>query len=214
MRFTKRGFFLTLEGGEGSGKSTVARILADWFRRKGYNVLLTREPGGVPVSERIRELIVNNGMDAVTEALLFAASRNEITKRVIEPALDRGEIVICDRFVDSSFVYQGIVKGLGIRKVQQFNQAVLERVEPDLTFLLDISPEEGLSRIHHNGRETNKFDREDLEFHERVRAGYLSLLERPEIAKRMRVIPAVGKPEEVARACISQFRATFPEKGL
>lgn len=207
-----QGIFLTLEGGEGSGKSTVAKILADWFRRQGLQVLLTREPGGVPVAERIRELIVNNEMEAMTETLLFAASRNEITKQVIEPALARGEIVICDRFVDSSFVYQGIVKNLGVELVYQINRPVLERVEPDLTFLLDINPLVGLSRIRDNGRETNKFDRENLAFHEKVREGYLSLLKRPEIAKRIRVIPAEGTPDEVARACIEAFSEWYQKR--
>lgn len=202
---TRKGYFLTFEGGEGCGKSTVVKILAEWLKADGWDVLVTREPGGVDISERIRTLIVDNEMDVMTEALLFAASRNEITKKVIEPAIQQGKVVLCDRFIDSSFVYQGLVKRLGIERIYQFNQPILERIQPDLTFVLDLDPRIGLERIRKNGRETNKFDEEDILFHERVRRGYLSLREWPGIAKRLRIVPADQKPEDVARQCLHYF---------
>ena len=173
-----KGYFFTFEGGEGSGKSTVIKEVSSRLEELGYKVALTREPGGVRISEQIREIILDkeNMMDARTEALLYAASRVEHLAKKVVPFLEEGYIVISDRYLDSSLAYQGFGRGLGLDAVLKINMFALE-YEPQKTFFFDVTPNVGLKRIA--GRE--KIDRLDLEskdFHERVYAGYLELLER------------------------------------
>src|SRR5690625_4128792 len=155
----KRGRFVTIEGGEGSGKSTLIKEIGSYFSAMGEKVLIIREPGGLPAGEKIRDILVSEEVDVLTEAMLFASSRNELVKKVINPALEEGTLVICDRFIDSNLVYQGYVKGLGIDKVLELNEPVLNGLMPDLTLYLDLDPKVGLERISQNNRETNRFDK-------------------------------------------------------
>lgn len=170
---TARGFFVVLEGGEGSGKSTVAAALAVAAERLGRDVVRTREPGGTPVAEAIRGLLLATELpeaDPWCEALLFAAARADHVGTVIRPALARGAVVICDRFIDSSAAYQGLGRGLGVAAVREANAVAVLGAQPDLTLLLDIDPEVGLQRaVGHNRMEARSLD-----FHRAVRAAFLS----------------------------------------
>ena len=171
--------FITFEGGEGSGKSTVMKDVATRLTKEGYKLVLTREPGGTPIAEEIRNVILdkdNTKMDPRTEALLYAASRRQHLVEKIWPALDRGEIVLCDRYLDSSLAYQGGARGLGVDEVLSINMFATEGEYPDLTLLFDLEPEEGLKRIEKNkGREVNRLDLEKLEFHKKVRDNFHAL---------------------------------------
>ncbi len=171
--------FITFEGGEGSGKTTVIKEVAKRLEREGYKLILTREPGGTPIAEEIRNVILdkkNTNMDPRTEALLYAASRRQHLVEKIWPALKRGEIVFCDRYLDSSLAYQGGARGLGIDEVLSINMFATEGSYPNLTLLFDIEPELGLQRISANcNREVNRLDLEKLDFHKKVRE-YFHLL--------------------------------------
>lgn len=171
----KKGLFITFEGGEGSGKSTVIQSVKELLERKGFEVVITREPGGVSLAEDIRELILYQEMDPMTEVLLFAAARKEHLNDVVIPALHEGKIVLCDRFVHSSYVYQGLVKKVGVDKVREVNELVIGDYYPDATVFLDLEAKVGLERIRANNRETNKMDDYDLTFHESVRVGYQAI---------------------------------------
>ncbi|SFM51350.1 dTMP kinase [Gracilibacillus orientalis] len=172
--------FITFEGGEGAGKTTILNRLAQRLTEEGYQVINTREPGGIPIAERIRDIILdtkNTMMDARTEALLYAAARRQHLVEKVEPALQEGKIVLCDRFVDSSLAYQGAARGLGVEEVFQINQFAIADQMPDLTLFFDILPEEGLKRINKNTeREQNRLDLESLSFHQKVYEAYQQLL--------------------------------------
>ncbi|MNO43930.1 Thymidylate kinase [compost metagenome] len=177
----REGFFITLEGGDGSGKTTVLGRVAAYLQNHSMPYLITREPGGIEIAEKIRSIILDpshTAMDARTEALLYAASRSQHLAEVVEPALKEGLTVLCDRFVDSSLVYQGYARGLGIEEVRSINQFATGGRMPDLTFYLDVDPEVGLSRIAANqDREVNRLDLESLAFHQKVREGYRLVVE-------------------------------------
>ncbi|OUN00519.1 MAG: dTMP kinase [Paenibacillaceae bacterium ZCTH02-B3] len=172
----RRGLFVTIEGVEGAGKTTLIARLAERLRRSGHEPVVTREPGGVPVAEAIRSLLLDRaqtGMDPRTEALLYAAARSQHLAEKVLPALERGSVVLCDRFVDSSLAYQGHARGLGIDEVWQINRFATGGCLPDLTLCLDLDPEIGLARIRKEaGREVNRLDLEDLAFHRKVREGF------------------------------------------
>lgn len=172
----REGLFITLEGGDGSGKTTVLGRLAAYLQNRSMPYLITREPGGIEIAEKIRTIILDpahTAMDARTEALLYAASRSQHLAECVEPALKDGLTVLCDRFVDSSLVYQGYARGLGIEEVWSINRFAIGNRMPDLTFYLDIDPEVGLARIAADRkREVNRLDMENLEFHRKVREGY------------------------------------------
>lgn len=191
--------FITFEGGEGSGKSSALRTIYERLEKEGYSLVLTREPGGTPISEEIRNVILdkqNTDMDPKTEALLYAASRRQHLVQKVFPALKEGKIVICDRFLDSSLAYQGGARGLGIDEVLNMNLFATEGFYPDLTLLFDIVPEEGLARIAQNaGREVNRLDLESLPFHHAVRNAFLQLAER--YKDRYVIIDASKSREEV-----------------
>jgi len=191
--------FITMEGGEGSGKSTAIKEIVDSLTKEGYSVVLTREPGGTPISEEIRNVILdkkNTEMDPWTEALLYAASRRQHIVEKILPALKEGKIVICDRFIDSSLAYQGGARGLGVKKVYDMNQYATDGLLPDLTILFDIEPEEGLKRIAANaGREVNRLDVEKLPFHHAVRDAFHSLAK--QFPDRYVIIDASKSKQEV-----------------
>ena len=174
--------FITFEGGEGSGKSSALRLIDERLRKDGYETVLTREPGGTPIAEQIRNVILDKGntaMDSRTEALLYAASRRQHLVEKVWPALKAGKVVLCDRYLDSSLAYQGGARGLGIDNVLGVNMFATEGTFPDLTLLFDIEPELGLQRIAANAaREVNRLDLEKIEFHRGVRKTFLSLAER------------------------------------
>ncbi|MEK3856813.1 dTMP kinase [Cytobacillus sp. FSL H8-0458] len=177
----KKGKFITVEGPEGAGKTTIIDMLASNLAEEGYQVLQTREPGGIEIAEQIRSVILdkkNTKMDPRTEALLYAAARRQHLAEKVKPALDEGYIILCDRFIDSSLAYQGYARGLGIEEVYSINSFAIEGMMPELTLYFDIEPEAGLERINqHKGREVNRLDLEKLDFHHKVREGYLKLME-------------------------------------
>lgn len=191
--------FVTFEGGEGSGKSTVLKRVDSLLKEEGYQTVVSREPGGTPISEEIRGVILdrkNTNMDPRTEALLYAASRRQHLVEKVWPALKEGKIVLCDRFLDSSLAYQGGARGLGIDQILEVNQYATEGFLPALTLLFDIEPAKGLARIAANqGREVNRLDLEKLCFHEGVRATFLSLAKR--FSDRYIVLDASLPLEEV-----------------
>ena len=168
------GLFIALEGGEGAGKSTQSRLLADHLRQQGYEVVQTREPGGTPAAEAIREVVlspVHEGLDARSEALLFAAARGEHAARVIRPAIGRGAMVVCDRYIDSSVAYQGIGRDLGVDTVRELSLWATQHLVPDITILLDVDPRIGLGRVS----EPDRLEAEPIEYHLRVREGFREL---------------------------------------
>lgn len=171
--------FITFEGPEGSGKSSVLDKICHQLEHDGFNIIKTREPGGTPISEQIRNIILdkaNTNLDPRTEALLYAASRRQHLVEKIWPALKEGKIVLCDRYLDSSLAYQGNARGLGYENILAINNFATENTFPDLTILFDIQPELGLERISKNSnREVNRLDLEKLDFHKKVREGFLEL---------------------------------------
>jgi dTMP kinase len=191
--------FITFEGPEGAGKTTILQKVADTLKEKGLKLIVTREPGGIAISEQIREIILdsrNTMMDARTEALLYAAARRQHLVEKVMPALEEGYIVLCDRFIDSSLAYQGYARGLGIEEIYQINKFAVETCMPNKTIYFDIHPEIGLARIQENkSREVNRLDLEALSFHEKVREGYLTVVK--EEKERIRVIDANQPLEDV-----------------
>lgn len=182
--------FITLEGPEGSGKSSVMEKVYERLLSEGYEIVKTREPGGTPIGEQIRNVILNQDntkMDIRTECLLFAASRRQHLVEKIWPSLKQGKLVFCDRYLDSSLAYQGYARKLGIDNVLNVNLFATENTYPDLTLFFDVAPEIGLERINKNhNREVNRLDVEKLEFHKNVYQGYITLLNMyPERIKRI-----------------------------
>ncbi len=190
--------FITLEGPEGSGKTTAIKYAVKKLEEMGYEIVQTREPGGTPISEEIRDIILskeNTEMDSRTEALLYAASRRQHLVEKIWPAIKEGKIVICDRYLDSSLAYQGHARGLGEENILNINKFATEDTMPDLTILFDVDPEVGMERIKENStREVNRLDLEQMEFHKTVRNAFLSIAK--EYPKRYVVIDA-SRPLEV-----------------
>lgn len=195
--------FITFEGGEGSGKSTVIKEIAKRIADTGREVVLTREPGGTPIGEEIRNVILekkNTAMDPRTEALLYAASRRQHLVEKIIPALKEGKVVISDRFLDSSLAYQGMARGLGMAEVYQLNLFATEGMEPDLTIYLSLDPEAGIERIEANpNREVNRLDLEKISFHELVHKGFEELTK--ENPHRIVKIDASQRVEKVIETC-------------
>ena len=177
-----KGIFITFEGPEGAGKTTVIAEIYKRLEQEGKKAILTREPGGIRISEKIRNIILDNEhqeMDGRTEALLYAAARRQHLVEKIIPAMEEGTIVLCDRFVDSSLAYQGYARGLGMDEVMSINAFAIDNTMPDVTVYFDITPEEGLQRISKNNeREQNRLDNETVQFHHRVYEGYKILLEK------------------------------------
>jgi dTMP kinase len=201
----KRGAFITFEGPEGCGKSTQVRILADRIKTEGLPVLCTREPGGTRTGELIRDILQHDKADEPlvpeAEMMLFLASRAQLVRQTILPALESGTWVISDRFMDSTVAYQGYGRGFGPERVMAFNAFVVGPAIPDMTLLLDLDVKDGFERMAERNRRTgeahDRMERETVEFHERMRQGYLDLARR--MPDRIRVIPAGGSPEAVAR---------------
>jgi len=191
--------FITFEGGEGAGKSTAIKRIVEKLTSEGYEIVLTREPGGTPIAEEIRNVILdkkNTAMDPRTEALLYAASRRQHLVEKVIPALKEGKLVLCDRFLDSSLAYQGGARGIGIDTVYNMNLFATEGMLPDLTILFDIKPEEGLARIAANSqREVNRLDVEKLAFHNKVRDSFHELAKK--FPERFVIVDASKGPDEV-----------------
>lgn len=187
-----RNLFITFEGPDGAGKTSVLKQVVERLQQHNIEVMATREPGGIEIAEKIREIILDPAhttMDNHTEALLYAAARSQHYFEKVKPALEAGKTVLCDRFIDSSLVYQGIARGLGVEEVLAINEFAIGKRLPDATILFDLEPSIGLARIAANrSDEINRLDAESLAFHEQVRAGYLQIAKRnPE---RMHIINA------------------------
>ena len=198
MATSRVGLFITLEGGEGSGKSTQAQALKALLEDQGFSVTLTREPAGCPLGQRVRELLNDRSLklSARSEFLLFAAARAQHVAEVIRPALDRGEVVICDRFGDSSVAYQGYGRGLSPDDVREVNRMATRGLVPDLTVLLDVPVEAGLGRKA-GEKAPDRIGQEGAQFHDRVRQGYLAMAgEEPD---RFLVRDGTLAPEEITR---------------
>lgn len=205
---TARGFFITLEGGEGAGKSTQLAAIQDWLRARGRDVVVTREPGGTPAGERIRDVLLHQSgeMDVETELLLMFAARAEHLTRVIRPALAAGKVVLCDRFTDATYAYQGGGRGVPTERIAAIESWVQKGLRPDLTLLLDLPVELGLGRAGQRSA-PDRFEREQTQFFERVRAAYLAMATREK--NRIFVIDASREATEVTRSIISVL-----EKGV
>ncbi len=185
----RKGIFVTFEGVEGCGKTTQAELLKRYLEGKGYPTVLTREPGGTRIGEELRTILLGNMGEVLspwTELLLYIACRAQLVEDVIGPALSAGKMVICDRFSDSTVAYQGYGKGMPLDAIEALDRWVTGGLKPDLTILLDIEPEEGLKRARKRGGE-NRFEKEDIEFHRRVRQGYMEIASRE---PRIRVLDA------------------------
>jgi dTMP kinase len=206
-----RGLFVTLEGGEGAGKSLQAEALAAKLTGLGLQVMRTREPGGTALGERLRRLLLELpakgelAVDPLTETLLFAAARAELVATVIAPAIERGEAVICDRFGDSTAAYQGYGRGVDLKLIDDVNAAATAGVAPDLVVLLDLPVEAGLAR---GEGARDRFEQEELAFHERVRAGYRQLAARA--SDRWLVVDATQPPEAVTAAIWARLETLLP----
>jgi dTMP kinase len=190
--------FLTLEGPEGSGKSTQCKLLAEHLTSRGHNALLTREPGGTEISQQVRQIIMdmkNKSMFPATEFLLFSSARAQLVREKIRPHLNGGGIVICDRYFDSSLAYQGYGHGLPLDAIRAITTFATDNLTPDLTLLLDIDPERGLRRRRSNNEEWNRLDDYELAFHRRVRDGFFELVKAS--PARWRVINADKNVEEL-----------------
>lgn len=203
------GRFITFEGPEGSGKTSVIKAAKEYFTNEGYDILTTREPGGSIIAEQIRGVILdkdNTNMKASTEALLFAASRAQHYHEIIVPALQKGKIIFCDRFLDSSLAYQGYARGIGIDKVLEINTFGIDDNMPDVTIFIDVPPKIGLSRVFDNhGRKVDRLDLETVAFHEKVYEGYHVLAKR--FRERFIIIDGTNPVETVIEDTIQVIKS-------
>lgn len=201
------GFFIVFEGGEGAGKSTQESLLARALQEHGRTVVRTREPGGTPAAELIRAVLLDpehTGLDPRAEALLFAAARGEHVARVVRPALDRGDVVICDRYLDSSVAYQGYGRGLGPDRIRDLSLWATSGLLPDLTIVLDVDPEIGLGRLS----SADRLEAEPAEYHRTVRAGFLAVAAAE--PARYEVIDAALPQDEIAARILARVLGALP----
>lgn len=208
-----KGLFITFEGCEGSGKTTVIEGVVKHLEDNNIKVIKTREPGGIKISEDIRNVILdinNTKMDKITEALLYAASRRQHLVEKVIPYMNEGYVVICDRFLDSSLAYQGHARGIGIDKVYNINLSATDGILPDLTILVDVRPEVGLNRISSNNREQNRLDLEKLSFHEKVYEGYKIVEER--FKDRVKTVNGEQAKEDVLKDAINVIDEFLKER--
>ena len=207
----KKGYFITFEGPDGCGKSTQIKKLAAYCESLGYTVKLTREPGGPAISEKIRQILLdpeNKEMCGTAEALLYAASRAQHVEQVIRPAVEAGQVVLCDRFMDSSIAYQAYGRGLG-DDVRIINEFAVQGMQPDLTFFLDIEPQKGLMRAASHSK-PDRLEQEKLEFHQKVYEGYMALKEI--YRSRYVCIDAEQSIEEIAQIISARFDKYVAER--
>lgn len=202
----KKGAFITLEGGDGSGKSTQLKLLTEYLKNNGYDCVFTREPGGTKISEKIREIILDGNNTEETdeaEALLYAAARAQLVKEVIIPAVESGKIVVCDRFIDSSIAYQGYARGLGKEFIENINSYALKNCMPTVTLFFDIPPRKAFERK--GGADKNdRIELSGIEFHDKVYAGYKACAE--SYPQRIVEINAEQTPEEVFNDVLNALR--------
>lgn len=205
----KQGWFISLEGVDGSGKSTQIQTTAAWLKEQGYEVLVTREPGGTATAEKIRDLVLDADvpLQPRTELLLYLAARAQHVAEVIKPALAAGRIVLCDRFVDSTLVYQGIVRGLDLCRIKELNEFASEELMPALTLLLDADPALLEERRRERGV-TDRFEQEGLSFQKKLREGFLFLAEKE--PERIKKVAALQAPEQVQ----VEIRCRLKEAGI
>jgi dTMP kinase len=192
-----RGKFITLEGVDGAGKSTHLSWLVNHLRAQGHNIVQTREPGGTPLGEKLRELLLHEPMHLETEALLMFAARREHLERVIKPAVARGDWVVCDRFTDASFAYQGGGRGLSSEKLSQLENWVQDGFQPDLTLLFDLPIDIAAQRMAGAARQLDRFEQEKADFHQRVRDAYLTRA--AQMPARVKVIDSRQTPEHIQK---------------
>ena len=209
---SRTGIFVTLEGGEGSGKTTQSRRIVDFLRSSGREVLVTREPGGTEAGEMVRDILLHRvaSLTPRAELALYLASRSQLVEEIVRPSLARGIDVVCDRFADSSTAYQGGARDLGIELVERMNDWATAGLEPDLTLFFDVSPETGLARAGKGSEGTaglDRIERESVEFHEKVRGAYLEIARRHEA--RFAVIPADRGEEEVWKRVRSRLETVL-----
>lgn len=203
------GKFITFEGSEGSGKSTQAALVLEYLKSKKLPALLLREPGGVKISENIRKLLLdvnNTGMGDECETLLYMAARAQMVKEVLEPQLKSSKIILCDRFLDSTIAYQGYGNGIDIKMIEQLGMFATKGLVPDLTILFDISPEKGLSRA---GTKKDRIESRSLEYHKRVRNGYLDLSK--QYPQRIKLIKVDADKEEIFKRVKAHIDALIGE---
>jgi len=210
------GLFVTFEGVEGSGKTTQARLLLEHLKGRGVPAVLSREPGGTPIGEKLRAVLLDTGqagMLATTELFLYLASRAEHVARVVRPGLERGQVVISDRYTDASVAYQGGGRGLGWEVVEPLNRLAVSGVKPDITFLLDLDPELGLARLAgaKDRAPRDRIEREAVEFHRRVRAAYLEAAERE--PERFVVLDGRRDTAEIARLVAQRVDDVLTRRG-
>lgn len=208
-----KSLFITFEGPEGAGKTTIVKMIEQYFINKKIPYLSTREPGGIRISESIREIILSpehTEMDSRTEALLYAASRRQHLVEKVIPALEEGKVVLCDRFIDSSLAYQGVGRNLGIEEVRQINEFAIDGTMPDLTIFFDLDPSIGLKRVHEaEQREINRLDLENIEFHQRVYKGYFKVIENDR--ERFYLVDASKSIEEVYNQALQAIKKKINE---
>ena len=206
-------YFITFEGPEGSGKSTQIKKLQEFFAEKGFETLVTREPGGTKPGDAIREVLISKSsgkLEAETEMFLMLAQRCEHLRKKINPALEAGKVVLCDRYFDSSVAYQGYGRGLGAKKVRKAHEEFLGDFLPSLTILLQIAPADGLKRANHGGtKQLDRMECEKLDFHERVFDGYNKMAEAE--PDRFVKVDAVGDPDDISKRIIAAVLKRFPE---
>lgn len=196
------GLFITMEGTDGAGKTTQINMLRDYLENKGYKVVCTREPGGTPISEKIREIILdknNSEMNKMTEALLYAAARSQHVSEVIRPVLNDGGVVISDRFLDSNLVYQGFARGMGERLIKNINRYAVNDLEPDITFFLKLKPEDGIARKKKQA-ELDRMENESFNFHQRVYDGYVYLSRKNK--GRIKTVDATMSIDDIHKAIV------------
>lgn len=211
MSKKNRGFFITFEGIEGSGKSTQIDLLARHLREKGHDVVVTRDPGGTELGDNIRDILLDpefSSMDSYTELFLYAASRAQLVIEVIEPALKAGKIVLCDRFTDSTIAYQGFGRGLSFDRIETLNRWAAKEILPQLTIILTIPAQDGLDRATRDS--IDRIEEESIDFHQRVENGYNKLAQ--EHPGRICVIDASGSRDEIQRHIV-RIVEEFLEKG-
>ncbi len=193
-----KGILITFEGIDYSGKTTQVKKLVSYLRRKGYKVILLREPGGEKISESIRQVLLsskNIGMNPLTELLLYIASRVQLVSKIILPALKQGKIVICDRFYDSTLAYQGYGRGMDKKMIEYLNKIIVSGIKPDLTILIDIPVQVFVERMRKNNKKKDRIEKEKMDFYKKVREGYLKIAQGEK--KRFRVIDGSGEIDEV-----------------
>jgi dTMP kinase len=196
--------FITFEGGEGSGKSTQVKLLAEHFKNLGKKVVITREPGGTETAEKIREMLLTDAsLTPEAQVILNFAARIDHIEKLIKPALKKGAVVICDRFFDSTYAYQGYAQGVPLTKIKKIHKCAIGDFKPDVTFVLDIDPKKGIARAKGRGK-TNHYDDAGLDFHKKIRAAFLKIAGYNK--KRCKIIDA----EKTEKAVFAQILKALP----